>query len=149
MSAFASFDPDKFVGRTSAPPPPVERPAEPALPREWLHAIDLLRDASRPRFAAPERWSQLMRDAILFAETRGPEAIAAGWSLGNLFGFDPDQRDDLVGLAVDIRGDRVLRVDPDVAWIKHATGCRFHYRRMPDNSPLLWQLSRMGKAPNR
>lgn len=149
MSAFASFDPDRFVQRPAPPAAaPEPRPA-PSLPREWLHAIDLLREASRPRFAGAQRWAQLISDAVLFAETRGPDAFAAGWSLGNLFGFDPEQPDDLVGLAVDIRGDSVLRIERDVAWIKHATGCRFHYRRMPDNSPLLWNLARLGKAPRR
>lgn len=147
MSGFASFDPDRFVGESRAPVPVAIGPV--SLPAEWQHAITLLQDAARPSYASAARWAQVVQDAVIFATTRAEEAVQAGWSLGNVFGFDPDQSDGFVGLVVDIRGASVLRVDPDVAWIPHERGCRFHYRRMPDDSPLLWQLNGVGRRGRR
>lgn len=145
MSGFASFDPDRFVGEIRAPVAIGPAP----LPSDWQHAITLLQDAARPSYASSARWAQVVQDAVIFANTRAEEAVQAGWTLGNVFGFDPDQPDGFVGLVIDIRGASVLRVDPNVAWIPHERGCRFHYRHMPDDSPLLWELARMGKGRGR
>ena len=132
MSGTGSFDPNAFI--RSAP----ERPIEVGMPPTWRAGMTALGDTRPPRDLAAARWAELIRDAKRLALSRAAElAIDSGWTLVDVFAFDPV--DPGVGLVAAIRGGRVINVTPDYAAITTPHGHRWHYRRhTPPDSPLIW-----------
>lgn len=115
MSGVFEFDPDRFI----------DRPAEPAkvvplrrIPDAWEHGLTLLHDRIPPPWATPERWAQVVSDALRLATTYQQEVLEAEWSIENLFGFDPARVDGFYGLAVALRGGNLVRIDATEAMIR-------------------------------
>ena len=116
------------------------------LPCEWRVGLNRLVSMQPPSGAAAERWRQIVIDAHVLAWSWHDEATSLAWSIGSLFGYQADQTDGFVGLALDIRGGRVVNFwrderERDVATIQEPGGrYRCHYRHMPDDAPPIWTL---------
>ncbi|MDB5733179.1 MAG: hypothetical protein JWQ03_3074 [Variovorax sp.] len=140
MSRLAAFDPDQFVaaienrGATAPPRPHAE------MPMEWQRGLVRLAEMGPPPGAIKERWEQIVRDATLFAWAWYDKAPALGWTTGNIFGFDPKQPAGFIGLVLDIRGGRVVAMEPTLAAIRTPTGYHYHHRHMPDAATPVWAL---------
>ena len=135
MSGAFEFDPDRFIERA-------ERPADVVplreIPDEWEHGLVLLHDRTLPRGATPERWAQIIADALQLATHYAEIVVPAGWSIENLFGFEPDQADGLFGLAVAMRGGVLAKIDSTDAVIRIGSTYTIHRPLMPAGSALLW-----------
>jgi hypothetical protein len=141
VSGLLSFDPDAHLVKPAAATiTPIERLDE--MPAEWRAGIQILEEMAAPHGATTDRWAQIVQDAVRFAWWCHADAIAAEWTTGNIFGFDPDQPDGLHGLIFDIRGGRVIRITNEEATIRVASGWRIHHRRMPDTARPIWRLGR-------
>ncbi|WP_404713176.1 hypothetical protein [Sphingomonas sp. MMS24-J13] len=144
MSGLDSFDPQAFI-RTKAPAP-AERTDDASLPMDWRRGLARLAEMAAPDGWTRDAWPIVQGDAERFAISWAHEAIRLGWSIGSLFGFDPDQPYGFTGLVVALRGDRVVDMfkddlGRDVAAIKKVTGgYRWHYRHMPDEAAPIWSL---------
>lgn len=98
-----------------------------------------LRDMDQPRAAGADRWPMIVTDAAALVEEWGVQLHALGWQAGDLFGFSDDAWPAEVGLALRLRGGRVILVDADAAIILLADGASriVHYRR-PTPHPPIW-----------
>lgn len=137
MSGALAFDPLALI-----PAEPTLSPTEvkpPAAPREWLHGLELLGDRRAPRLADAVRWNQIIRDCWAIVD-QSVLIVAAGWSIENLFGFDPDGMSYDYGLAVALRGRRLSAINPDYATIPTAGGTLWHYPRLSVDAPMLWNF---------
>jgi hypothetical protein len=141
MTGAFDFDPDRFIERPAAS---AEVAPLRSIPDEWEHGLTLLADRTPPHGATPERWAQVVADALQIA-TRYQEAVLrAGWDAANLFGFDPDQPQGFVGLAVRMRGRSLVDITATEATLK-AEGRRvIHRPHMPADAPLLWNFRETG-----
>jgi hypothetical protein len=140
MSGIDRFDPDAFIrspGKYAGDD--VGLPTA-GMSVEWQRGMVRLAGMPAPIESSPARWKQIQADADAFMSRWHEQATALGWTTGNLFGFDPQQRDGNVGLVIDIRGDRVVALTRDFAALKTAQGHRWHYRLMPDDSRPIWAL---------
>jgi hypothetical protein len=112
--------------------------------------IERMEQARRPEGYAEARWYTLLRDMRGFAEHRLDEALAAGWSLLDLFGSPPDtsaRRWDLTGLVLMLDGREVGQITRDTITIlnrlgdpntfyRHAPGCSVPFNR--NGAVLVW-----------
>jgi hypothetical protein len=135
MTGALDFDPDRFVDQA----PPAVLPLR-EMPPEWQHGLQLLADRNLPRGASADRWAQVIADAHQVATRYKDWALDAGWNIANLFGYDPDQPHGFVGLAVRMRGRRLIDIKPDEAIIRGANQVVFHRPLMPADAPLLWNF---------
>ncbi len=139
MSGIAGFDPDRFVRKAEATAEVVQlRP----IRKEWEHGLSLLRDLPVPPGALEPRWRQIIGDATKLATIHQDDVIAAGWSIEDLFGFDLEQANGHLSLAVIMRGRKLLRIDASEAVVKSDSGLVFHHPHMPVGSTLLWNFDR-------
>lgn len=155
MKGALSFDPGPIASdppRAESAPPPFSGRAEngpvarPAVPREWLHGMELLGDRRCPRVAKPERWDQIIRDCWAIITYWAPLVIEADWSIENVFGFDPEGGTYDYGLAVSLRGGRLVGFTGGYALIRKgapvvagsASEYVRHHPRLQRGAPLLW-----------
>jgi hypothetical protein len=138
MSRLASFDPDKFIAAVHNRADTVPDAPHPDMPMEWQRGLVRLAEMPPPRHAEPGRWAQIVHDTHLFAWAWHAQAPALGWSVGNLFGYDAKEPNGFVGLVLDIRGGRVVALEPDLAAIRTTNGYRYHHRHMPDDAAPIW-----------
>lgn len=135
MSGF-NFDPTAFI---KAPQLAEQRPAL-AMPEDWADALDRIRARAVPRIATKVRWEQIVADAERIVTLYRDQVIAAGWSAENLFGFDPDEPNGFMGLAVVMRGAELVRITLEDAALKVGNVYKIHRPRMPDGCPMLWNF---------
>ena len=83
------------------------------LPAHWTDAMRSLAQASVPRCARPERWQQIVRDAAAFLLHWHDRADELGWTIGHVFGLDPDEPNGALGLVLSIGGGKVRRLFVD------------------------------------
>ena len=160
-----AFDPDNFVpsqgARARCQEPRSSTPKSEWLPAvgtvagirpkhneqllpAWRNGLNQLNSMDAPSDADPARWHQLVLDAHRLAWGWHVEAVDMGWSLGALFGFDRGEAYGAVGLALDIRGGRVVNLYQDergrdvASILTHAGDYRSHHRRISDDAPPLW-----------
>jgi hypothetical protein len=133
VSGLADFDPDRFLSPVAEPPAPIVT-AE--LPRDWSIGLARLADANPPRGADPARWQQIIDDAEAFAQAWHDEALRLGWTLADVFGFG----EFAFGVAVAIRGGRVVSMTEAYAIIADGDRRRAHYRRPAESVEPLWQI---------
>jgi hypothetical protein len=145
MNRAAAFNPAAFLDATPAETSPpaahgsggdINRP----LPMEWERGLIRLREMPVPRGATTWRWQQVVADAVAFAPRWHVVAQYLGWSIGNLFGFHPNEPLGRLGLVLDIRGGLVTHLDDDVATVTRDGEKFFFSRGMPDDSQPLWLL---------
>lgn len=137
MTAIADFDPDRFI---SSPEPAKVAPLR-DMPAEWAHGLTLLADRGLPRGASEKRWKQIVNDAASLGSRYLLPVVAAGWSIENLFGFDPDEINGELSLAVFMQGRLLLHIDDKEAWLKSPGRMAFFRPRMPAGSALLWNFN--------
>lgn len=142
MTGITNFDPDRFV---SSEPETAKVVPLHKMPAAWEHGLSILADRGVPQGAAPDRWAQIVEDAGQIASRYLLPVVAAGWSMENLFGFDPDEPSGELSLAVVMRGRLLVHIDKDEAWLKSPGGAEFHRPRMRAGAPFLWNFSH-GKA---
>lgn len=133
-------------------PVTTQEPAAPPTqgrPDLFTH-IERMEQARRPEGYTEARWYTVLRDMRRFAERRLDEALAAGWSLLDLFGSPPDtsaHRWDLTGLVLMLDGREVGMITPDTITIlnrlgnpntfyRHAPGCSVPFNR--NGAVLAW-----------
>lgn len=134
MTGALSFDPDRFVQ-----PAPASMPGGKFMvPKAWAHGLTLLADRMLPPGAADHRWKEVLSDARKIATIWQGMVKPAGWSIENLFGFDPRQIDGYFGLAVAIRGGALISIDAHEAIIRRPDWVSFHRPKLPAGSALLW-----------
>lgn len=136
MNRVSSFDPDRFV----APAPATVQPLF-DIPNAWSHGLILLADRVTPRGLAAERWRRIVSDAKKIATIWQHRVLPGGWSIENLFGFDPRLSDGAVGLAVALDGGELLSVEPHEAVIIYPGWTAIHRPRVPAGSALLWNFN--------
>lgn len=129
------FDPQRFLKEQTGEIVPLRN-----MPDEWRHGLKLLAERAVPFTASRERWDQVVSDAFRIASWHAAEALEAGWDAQNLFGFDPKQENGWVGLAVRLRGRRIVGIRAEHATIKGERGYIWHRPEMPADAPLLWNF---------
>jgi len=134
--SLAAFDPDAFLAARAAPAPVVP---ENRIPQPWRAGLDILSERDRPRGAGEARWDEMVRDAHAFAWTWGADALAAGWTISNVFGFDLDETYYRIGLVLALRSGSVIRVEEDRVRILFPDRV-VHVRRCdtPDDAQPIW-----------
>lgn len=142
MNALGAFNPDLFIpAAPTAPPMPPHRPADVrAVPKLWAHGLDLLAERPFPAGAERGRWEQIVADTHRLTTTWLDMAVGSGWSIENLFGFSHDEPRGEYGLAIAIRGGKLIRIDADMAAIQTADGWRWHHPRILPGTSLLWNF---------
>ena len=137
MTGIDRFDPDAFI-RSAGPYEGETAPALPTMPVEWQRGMARLMELPAPLECPLDRWKQIQTDAERFMLSWAEQAQALGWSTSDLFGYDPQKAHGIVGLVIDIRGDRVVALTEEFAAIKKADGHRWHYRHMPADARAIW-----------
>ena len=137
MTGIDRFDPDAFI-RSPGPFEGQAAPVSASMPIDWHRGMARLMELPAPLEVSPDRWRQIQRDAERFMRSWADQAVALGWSTGNLFGYDPRKTYGRVGLIIAIRGDRVVALTRDFAAIKKPDGHRWHYRETPDDCRPIW-----------
>ena len=98
--------------------------------REWQGALDPARPPGDTPFGI---WRSYIDNAGRFIETWGDRAIAAGWTVAELFGAHPERphaRVDVAGLVWFITEAEVVEMTADAAVIfRERTGARQTFRR--------------------
>lgn len=116
-----------------------ELAAEMDLPREWAAAWAAIQMMPRPENAEEARWRQVVRDADAFCRGPAHSAIAEGWALSDIFGFDPE--DGRTGLLLALRGGRAVILGGGVASIIRPDGSRDYFERADcAGLPPLWTI---------
>lgn len=116
----------------------------PAIVRDGLK---LLVQAAAPPVRSPELWPGAVADALrLAAEGWASTALSLGWSPLDLFGAVTDPQGDphADGLAVKLRGRKVLAICARFATVADANGGRSYLYRHgnAEGVRLLWALGR-------
>lgn len=83
------------------------------LPQHWTDAMRSLAQSPVPSCARPERWRQIIKDAAAFLLGWHDIADEHGWTVGHVFGMDPDEPSGAIGLAMSIKGGKVRRLFVD------------------------------------
>ena len=119
----------------------------PGCPEDWCQGVADLLARVRPVAWPETEWRLLREDAFVFLRDRGAEAVRLGWDVLDLFGVDPRAplaRYDAMGLAVLLRGRRVVELHHDRAVIEDHQGQRTSFTRHPAPTArvLIWELDR-------
>lgn len=116
------------------------------LPADIQRGLSRLNTAAAPRFCRADAWPQAVSDTLRLAnEGWAQQALNLGWSALDLFGAvtDPAGDPDADGLAVKLRGRKVLAICGSFATVADENGGRsFLYRRTNEGARLLWLLGR-------
>lgn len=115
------------------------------LPDHWRAAMRSMAGSRAPQGATPDRWRAITRDAGWFLLSWHDRADELGWSVEDVFGYDPEEAPGAIGLAVALRGDRVADLFVDrrgrhFAHILTSAGARMHQRSMPQGTRPIWAL---------
>ena len=112
------------------------------MPVDWATGLRQLGSRAVPDGATPDRWQQVVQDALNFAIGWADVAVEHNWSIGAVFGFDHRRPfDENSGLVVQIRGRRVIAMMRDARGREFADikdGPRFYQRPALDVRPPLW-----------
>lgn len=118
------------------------------LPDHWTGAMRSLAKAACPSCARPERWKQIVRDAAAFLLNWHDQADELGWTVGHVFGLDPDEPNGAIGLVLSIGGGSVRRLFVDergrhAAHLKRGAADEIVWRLIAADAPPLWALADM------
>ncbi len=142
MSAVFSFDPDEHLAAVTQPA--VVIPIAVGMPDAWKDGVQRLQEMPVPSIASAARWHEVVQDAARFAQWHHADAIAAGWKIGEIFGFDARDASCFVGLVIQMRGGRICSISPERIAIDHSNDhtirrAFFHHDERTD-APPLWEL---------
>ncbi len=87
-----------------------------------------------PKGFPATRWREMIRDSELFLAQWARQAAAIGWSELDVFGCHktaPSAKYEAMGLALLIRGGRIVAFTADRAIIEQASGSRLTFTRRP------------------
>lgn len=118
------------------------------LPRHWTDAMRAFAQSAVPSCAQPERWRQIVRDAAAFLLGWHDLADEMGWTVGHVFGLDPNESNGAVGLALSIKGGKVRRLFIDergrhAAQLARGRTNEIVFRSIDAGAPPLWALADM------
>ena len=118
------------------------------LPPHWTGAMRSLAKAPCPSCARPERWRQIVRDAATFLLNWHDQADEMGWTVGHVFGLDPDEPNGAIGLVLSINGGSVRRLFVDergrhAAHLKRGAADEIVWRLIAADAPPVWALADM------
>lgn len=116
------------------------------IPVDWERGLIQLAERGVPRGAGRDRWRQIVEDATALVRRYGQAVLAAGWSIENIFGFDPDPISGGYGLAVAMRGRLLVDITPRVAILKGDSRYEQHQPLMLDGAALLWNFDDRGQG---
>jgi hypothetical protein len=131
---------------SSSDMPSVQGEKHPALPKEVVEGLNLLRTMPAPRGFPAAQWSNAVRQAILFASNWGASALSLGWSPVELFGLHPiapHARHDAKGLAfAQSDAAQIVAITETSAVLKTISGAelRFYRKLHPRDAVLAWLL---------
>jgi hypothetical protein len=95
-----------------------------------------------PAIVRSERWPEVVNDALRLADGGWVvQALALGWSELDLFGAAAAE-DDTDGLAVWLKGRRLLAITTDFASAEITGGRAYFNRSTRNGGQLLWDLGR-------
>jgi len=105
---------DDRRGEHAATPP---EPGAPALPGDlWEHLLTLENLPPPPLLQERLKWRPVVADAMRIAREGWAErALGLGWTPADLFGVGEAGSDDFEGLAVWLRGRRIILLDATTA----------------------------------
>jgi hypothetical protein len=115
------------------------------------HIPDVLRSGIQSMQRASKRvrdqvaWRQVAGDArLLLDQGWVARALSLGWHATDLFGVSPDGGGDFEGLAVWLRGDRIVLMDERTAISARGETRRVFNRRLPTPGAtiFIWDLGR-------
>jgi hypothetical protein len=121
----------------------------PVAPYAFAGALDAL-EARCPEYIEPDRWQRCLVDAQHFIMAWGDQALALGWTAGELFSLHEPPKEpkpnynrlsryDATGLIWHLTGSRVVALAADTAAIQNqTTGNVLIYRKA--NKPALGPL---------
>ena len=113
------------------------------MPIAWAEGVVALQMMAVPDGAAEVRWQQIVDDATNFAIRRHRRAIAAGWTIEDVFGFDPDDDGTSYGLVVEIRGGAPIVLDDGVIAVNRGERSSYFYRGKGEPGvPMIWTINR-------
>jgi hypothetical protein len=133
-----------------SPPPAAQAGSGLVLPSAVTLGIHKLTSLRAPRVTRPAVWAEVVADACRLANDGwAAQALALGWSVGDLFGIGPKDDWDFEGLAVWLRSRKLLLLDADTAIAADGEGRDYFERggarhgRMPTIDPvMLWDFGR-------
>jgi hypothetical protein len=105
------------------------------LPHEWAEPFAKLLCGGPPRGFDPDYWEHSVKGASIFARQWAAQALALGWTAGEVFGLDdiaPGRRHDKKGLAWLLPdGKHVVALDAGGADIETARGVKQRFFAVP------------------
>jgi hypothetical protein len=112
------------------------------LPLEWAQAFATVEQMPKPETAESARWEQIMSDARSFMWRCASHAVAAGWSVADAFGYDPEGATSDVGFVLLIDGGRPVVDDEGGACALSTDGKRTWFRigKLRSDIPMIWNI---------
>jgi len=100
------------------------------LPTDINAGLEKLRAMRCPCIRRPELWDEMKADALRIAtEGWATQAIALGWELLQIFGYQPSDDPDDFSLAVELAGRSIVAVDESRFYLRQGDVRSFFGRR--------------------
>lgn len=116
------------------------------LPASVAMGLRSLARMGAPRSVDPQAWAESVKDAQWLGTSGwAARALALGWTTWDVWGAGSpvDGNPDEDGLAVRLRGRKLLAISADVAIAADPHGGRSYlYRGVAEGSRLLWEIGR-------
>lgn len=124
----------------------IELATEWMMSKDWADALAAVILMSQPKVVNQVRWLQIVTDAEAFVTTCHAHADDQGWTVADVFAFDPDDDDGRVGLLPLIQGGRCLVAKDEITIVRQDGMRRIYRRQVPDGMPPIWTLNKRQKG---
>jgi hypothetical protein len=114
------------------------------VPREWAEGFARLEAMRAPAGTAPATWLAIVTAAGRFIDKWGAHAAALGWTVGELFGLDPNASLNRRGAAFLLADGEVAAVTAEAITLHRGGDVLRVYRRVRQNTPAWEALSASG-----
>lgn len=117
------------------------------MAKPWADGLAAMEQRPVPSIARPERWQQIVCDSTAFLTRWHAWLTETGWTVFDVFGFDEEEN--VMGVALLIRGGTVETMDGAEIVIADGRTRRFCRRLGGRDGPLLWNFDKLktGKRP--